>query len=150
MLKEYSYGAVIYKIDNNGPLFLLIKSKRSGRWGFPKGHIEEGETGIETAKREIFEETGIKDIKFIDGFTEEDVYIIDGTQPETAGRIAEKHSVYFLAEALSEPVNYDKEEISELRWANFEDTQKLLYFLKQKKTAKQAYEKIIKEDEMVR
>ncbi|MCL1972863.1 MAG: NUDIX domain-containing protein [Endomicrobia bacterium] len=142
MLKEYSYGAVIYKIDNNELLFLLIKSKRSGRWGFPKGHIEKGETGIEAAKREIFEETGIKNIKFIDGFREEDVYIIDGTQPETKGSSAEKHSIYFLAEALSEPENYDKKEISDLRWVNFEDMQKLLYFLNQKKTAKQAYEKI--------
>ena len=142
MMKEYSYGAVVYKIDNNEPLFLLIKSKRSGRWGFPKGHIEKGETGIEAAKREIFEETGIKNIRFIDGFREEDVYIIDGTLPETKGSIAEKHSIYFLAEALSEPVNYDKKEISDLRWVNFEDTQKLLYFLNQKKTAEQAYEKI--------
>jgi 8-oxo-dGTP pyrophosphatase MutT (NUDIX family) len=142
MLKEYSYGAVIFKMKGEEPLFLLVKSKRSERWGFPKGHIEEGETGIGAAEREIFEETGIKDLRFVEGFTEEDVYIIDGTQPKTKGRIAEKHSVYFLAEALSEPANYDKEEISEFRWVDFGGARQLLYFLKQKKIAETAYKKI--------
>lgn len=142
MLKEYSFGAVLYKIQNNEPLFLLIKSKRSERWGFPKGHIEKGETELETARREIFEETGIKDIKFMEGFKKEDIYIIEGTLPETKGRITEKHSVYFLAEALSEPVSYDKEEVSELKWADIEESEELLYFLNQKKIVKYAYEKI--------
>jgi 8-oxo-dGTP pyrophosphatase MutT (NUDIX family) len=141
MLKEYSYGAVVYKISGEEePLFLLVKSKISGRWGFPKGHIEEGETGIETARREIFEETGLKDIEFIDGFEEEDIYIIDGTRPETKGKPAEKHSVYFLARALSEPDGFDKEEILQMRWASLADTDKLLYFSNQKKTVKLAYE----------
>jgi 8-oxo-dGTP pyrophosphatase MutT (NUDIX family) len=142
MLKEYSYGAVIYRAGNGRPEFLLVKSKRSGRWGFPKGHIEKGETEIQTAEREIFEETGLKDIKFIEGFREEDVYIIDGTLPETKGRIAEKHSVYFLAEALSADLSFDKEEISEIKWAGLDEMQKLLYFPNQKKMAKHAYEKI--------
>ncbi|MFR2841802.1 MAG: NUDIX domain-containing protein [Acutalibacteraceae bacterium] len=36
---------------------MLIKNKRSAHWGFPKGHMEKGETREETAKREIGEET---------------------------------------------------------------------------------------------
>ena len=38
--------------------FLLIKNRRSNNWGFPKGHIEKGETEVATAKREVLEETG--------------------------------------------------------------------------------------------
>lgn len=144
MLKEYSYGAVIFKFKDGEPLFLIVKSKRSERWGFPKGHIEDGETGIETARREIFEETGIKELNFIANFKEEDVYIIDGTQPKTKGRIAEKHSIYFLAEALGDDIIYDKEEISETKWTDFEGTQKFLYFFNQKKILKHAYDKIKK------
>ena len=30
----------------------------SGFWGFPKGHLDEGESPIEAAEREVFEETG--------------------------------------------------------------------------------------------
>ena len=32
----------------------------SGFWGFPKGHLEEGETPLEAAEREVFEETGFE------------------------------------------------------------------------------------------
>ena len=37
---------------------LLIKQKDEN-WGFPKGHVEEGETEEETAAREVKEETNI-------------------------------------------------------------------------------------------
>ena len=36
------------------------KNYSSGFWGFPKGHIEEGETPLKAAEREVFEETGFK------------------------------------------------------------------------------------------
>ena len=38
---------------------MLIKNKRSANWGFPKGHIEGIESELETALREISEETGL-------------------------------------------------------------------------------------------
>ena len=40
--------------------YLLIKNKRSANWGFPKGHIEEGESELETAVRETWEETSLR------------------------------------------------------------------------------------------
>ena len=36
------------------------KHYNSGFWGFPKGHLEEGETPIIAAEREVFEETGFE------------------------------------------------------------------------------------------
>ena len=38
----------------------LVYGKKSSKWGFPKGHMEENETEIETAEREFYEETGYK------------------------------------------------------------------------------------------
>ena len=146
MLKEFSCGAVVYKISGGNPLFLLVCSKRSGRWGFPKGHIEDGETETDTAKREIFEEAGIKNVQFIEGFRQEDVYMIDGTVPQTKGRIAEKHSVYFLCKTFEEPVVSDKEEIAELRWADVQEAETLLSFDNQKDIIKKAVN-IIKNQE---
>ena len=39
-----------------------------GHWDFPKGHVDKGETEIETATRELEEETGIKNIILLDNF----------------------------------------------------------------------------------
>ncbi|MGA1802681.1 NUDIX hydrolase [Rhizobium sp. HT1-10] len=51
-------GAICYrKISRE---VLLITSRRSGRWGIPKGNIEVGETSLQAAEREAFEEAGIR------------------------------------------------------------------------------------------
>ncbi|WP_420560617.1 NUDIX hydrolase [Tepidicaulis sp.] len=51
-------GAVPYAVREGHVLFLLITSS-SGRWIFPKGHIEEGERSAQAASREAFEEAGV-------------------------------------------------------------------------------------------
>jgi 8-oxo-dGTP pyrophosphatase MutT (NUDIX family) len=48
----------------NGELILVVQ-QRNGTWSLPKGHVEDGEEVFETAKREIFEESGVKDLHFI-------------------------------------------------------------------------------------
>jgi 8-oxo-dGTP pyrophosphatase MutT (NUDIX family) len=67
LIRKPPQEQVVYKIENGATFFLLVYSARNKEWGFPKGHIEEGETDKETARREIFEETGIQDLTFIDG-----------------------------------------------------------------------------------
>ena len=51
------------KKDSNEKEFLLLHHT-VGHWDFPKGNIEAGEDELETARREIFEETGIQDVEF--------------------------------------------------------------------------------------
>lgn len=148
MLKEFSFGAIIYRINPDKEVeFLLVFSQRNERWGFPKGHSEPGESEKETAKREIFEETGINDVQFIKGFRQEDIYIIDGTLPDTKGRIVEKHSVYFLAYTYENAVIYDKDEISDIKWMTYEEALKNLSFDNQKKILDEAYKKIKDQEE---
>jgi len=62
MKREESFGSVVF--DNNK---VLIVVHNKGHIGFPKGHIEEGENGIDTAIREVKEETGI-DIEIISDY----------------------------------------------------------------------------------
>lgn len=142
MLVEISCGAVIYKIKKNNPMFLLVYSKRNKEWGFPKGHIENDETEKETAIREIYEETGIKNIDFIQDFRSEETYTIIGKREETLGQLVEKHSILFLARAVDEPQNKIDDEIEKVKWLAFKLALKLLKFDAQKKILKAAYEKI--------
>ena len=63
MKREQSFGAVVF---NDNKVLLVVHSQ--GHIGFPKGHIEKGESGKDTAIREVKEETGI-DIEIIDDFS---------------------------------------------------------------------------------
>ena len=45
---------------------IVVVNQRGDSWSLPKGHIEEGETSLEAAKREIWEETGIEDLQLVD------------------------------------------------------------------------------------
>ena len=62
-LEEISAGGVVVDVrDQQAYLALIARHNRAGRveWCLPKGHIEEGETLVQTAEREVEEETGIK------------------------------------------------------------------------------------------
>ena len=59
MIRTIECGGGIVK---NGNRIALIKMKYAEGWGFPKGKIEDFETPLEAAKREIYEETGIEKV----------------------------------------------------------------------------------------
>lgn len=66
---EKSCGAVIFKKEDGLIRYLTVEYKiRQDYWGLVKGHVEPGETEHETARREIYEEVGLKNIAFLDGF----------------------------------------------------------------------------------
>lgn len=45
--------------ENADPQVMLVRSKRTGQWGIPKGGIEPGELSWKAAEREAFEEAGV-------------------------------------------------------------------------------------------
>jgi 8-oxo-dGTP pyrophosphatase MutT (NUDIX family) len=55
-------GFVVYRKTSDGIKFLLLY-RRGNYWNFPKGHFEPGERSIDTALRELEEETGIKKLE---------------------------------------------------------------------------------------
>lgn len=116
---ESSCGAVVFRDDGRERRFLLIRNKRSAHWGFPKGHIEKGESNEQTAMREVREETGI-DITLMPEFSRCSDYTIQG-------RI-EKNVVIFLGKARQTELNRQEEEIDECGWFAYADAMKTLNY----------------------
>lgn len=107
MTYEKSCGAIVYRKYHGNAEILLIKHVNSGHWSFPKGHVEGEESEVETAVREIKEETNI------------DV-IVDPTFRETVSYSPKKDTqkvvVYFIARAKNYDFRPQEEEIAEIRW----------------------------------
>ena len=128
MDKEFSAGALIFRKEKEKTLFLLVYSGRNKIWGFPKGHIEPGEIEKDAALREVKEETGIDELRFVDGFREEDVYQTIGNRGLHKGSVIEKHSIYFLCETKSMNIVVDAVEITEHKWLSRIEAEKILTF----------------------
>lgn len=59
-MKEKSVGAVIYRVAEDGKRLYLVQRMNLGHYSICKGHVEGDETEVETATREIREETGLE------------------------------------------------------------------------------------------
>ena len=68
VVREPTAGGIIYRQvkDAPGKVEILMIRDSKNRWTIPKGHIEEGETARQTAKREITEETGLQQMRVLD------------------------------------------------------------------------------------
>lgn len=67
-MNEKSCGAVVFA--RTPDIKFLLLQYGAGHWDFVKGNVELNETEMDTAMRELREETGISDAKFIEGFRE--------------------------------------------------------------------------------
>ncbi len=116
---EKSCGAVVYRKFHGNTEILLIRHIKSGYWSFPKGHVENGETEIETAIREIKEETNI-DVLIDDGFRE--------TVTFSPRKDTSKTVVYFVGKAISRDAKPQADEISDMRWTEIEQADSYLTY----------------------
>jgi 8-oxo-dGTP pyrophosphatase MutT (NUDIX family) len=56
------YGGILHTIFEGVDYYALVQGRHTGKWSFPKGHLQLGETGPECALREIAEETGLDEV----------------------------------------------------------------------------------------
>jgi len=119
MKMEHSAGAVIYRERRSGELkYLIVQSVVNHNWGFPKGHLENNETAEEAARREVFEEVGLKP-NFDFTFREKTEYQLTVDKAKTV--------VYSVASYVAgQEVNIQKEEILASKWVNLAEAQKYL------------------------
>jgi len=129
-LYESSCGAVVYRDIRGEVRFLLIKNNRSAHWGFPKGHIEPGETKEETAYREVLEETGIH-LTIHEGFECVSKYKIRDTIEKTVS--------IFVGTTKDTNTSIQVEEIEDYIWLTYDRAMSLLKFDNDKNILSAAY-----------
>ena len=108
----------------------LVKTKheeilmiyRRGKWDLPKGKLDEGETLEQCAKREVEEETGLKNLEII-----KPVKITYHTYIQF-GKHNLKETHWYLMKAIGDEklIPQTEEEISEIIWVKKEDLKKYL------------------------
>jgi len=62
VMKVPIYGGILHTILEGVDYYALVQGRHTGKWSFPKGHLQLGETGPECALREIAEETGLDEV----------------------------------------------------------------------------------------
>lgn len=63
-ISEMDLKYVVICVQSKGK-WIFSRHKKRNSWDIPGGHIEPGESAIKAAKRELFEETGLKSKKLI-------------------------------------------------------------------------------------
>ncbi len=119
MRHEKSCGAIVYRRFHGNIEILLIRHLNSGHWSFPKGHMESGETEMETAVREVREETSI-DVRIDPTFRE--------TVSYSPKRDTQKIVVYFIGFARNYNFTPQAGEISEVRWVDIGYASRILTY----------------------
>ncbi len=111
---EKSCGCIIINDDK----VLLIKQTK-GHWGFPKGHVEKDETEIETATREVKEETNL-DVAIDENKRYTMKYVTD------KGKL--KEVVLFIAKCVGGDIERQESEISDIKWLDFNEALKKITY----------------------
>jgi tRNA nucleotidyltransferase (CCA-adding enzyme) len=137
---EKSAGAIVYYYEEK-PYFLLLKYKNY--WGFAKGLIEQGESAEETAKREVMEETGLKDIQIIPKFEFKQQWFY-----KREGELVRKEAIFLLARITKQETGNTRisHEHEDFCWLPYEEAIKLMKIKQNKAMLEKAYE-FIKEHE---
>ena len=116
-----SAGVVVVRNENGIWKVLFLRAYKN--WGFPKGIVVTGEGPVETAKREVIEETGITDLKFPWGKNYKDT-------PPYRSR-GEKIARYYLGQTSQAKVTFSvnpelgRPEHHEYRWVTWDEIKML-------------------------
>ncbi|HET8769991.1 MAG TPA: NUDIX domain-containing protein [Gemmatimonadaceae bacterium] len=120
--EEVSAGGIVFRRDGERTFFLLIRDSYRN-WGFPKGHLEDGEDPAAAALREVGEETGLDGLEL-----RAPIEVIDWTF-RFRGRHIHKVCHFFLIETPQRHTAPQREEgITACRWATFDQAMRMISY----------------------
>lgn len=128
---ERAAGFVLFGEHAGHRKYLIVKNRRGGHWGFPKGHIEPGEDPLAAARREVAEEVGIWDLSPVPGFVERISYSFN-----RGGKQVNKEVVLFLGQAQKEGEALG--EIEDMHWLPYPEALGRITYEEQREVLRRA------------
>lgn len=157
--KENSAGGCVYKLERKKVMWLLGKHSGYHKWVLPKGLIEEGETAMETAVREVREEMGVAARVVGQKPIAATEYVYEAEYKEQAGerrrvkkyqegggkgvRVSKQVTWFLMEWVEGKPEDHDFE-MEEAGWFGFEEAIDLLAFTDEKLVLTKARDKILR------
>jgi 8-oxo-dGTP pyrophosphatase MutT (NUDIX family) len=117
---EKSCGIILQRESDNK---ILLLQYPHGHWGFIKGHVEENEDEFATARRELEEETAIRDVELNKDFREEIIY----TYEKYDGTMSTKLVVFFVGKTTSQDVELSHEHQNHI-WLSYDEAYQKVTF----------------------
>lgn len=135
---ETSAGGVVVRMGDAGgvlrPLFLIIRDSYDN-WGFPKGHVEDGERPEVAAIREVGEETGLGELNLGASIDTIDWYF------RFRGRLIHKVCHFYLMFTDAADTSPQRSEgITACRWESYEEAAQLVSYANARDVLKRAHE----------
>lgn len=129
-MREESFGIIPLKTTDDGYSIFLVQHKGAKHWGFPKGKGDVGESPLQSAERELLEETALRleKVLYDKPFIEEYTFIRHGKK-------IFKKVCYFAALVSGEP-NLQENEIVDGKWVLLSKAEKLLTFEQSRNTVR--------------
>ena len=137
MRREFSSGGVLVRRLRGRWMLAAIRpaGRPAGLWALPKGQIDEGETGEQTALREVAEETGahgrslgkLGDIRYVFTWEGERVF-----------KVVSFFLVRYESGKLGEIPPAFRHEVEEVRWLPLDDAPNVLAYQGERRMAEKA------------
>ena len=141
MRREFSAGGVLVRRLQGRWVVAAIRpaGKKPGTWALPKGRIDDGERGEETALREVAEETGAQgrslgklgDVRYWFNWEGERVF-----------KVVSFFLVRYESGRLGDIPAEHRHEVAEVKWLPLEDAPRLLAYSGERDMARKALERL--------
>jgi len=147
MVREKTIGVITFRRKGKAIEYLLLH--HGGQyWNFPKGRQEQGEDEMQTALRELKEETGITKLDIVDGFRDEYNYDFDSEIRDGVKEKVFKKAIFFLGQINEDSIKISDEHL-DYGWFDFDTALVRMFHQEAQDMLKRAHEFLLKQQDFV-